>query len=133
VKTFRRLAKEGIRYFGASALALGIDMATLGGLVYVAGVHYLLAAPLGFASGLALIYLLSVRWVFAERRLADRRIEFAVFALIGLAGMGINELVIYIGVDQFALSPVQAKIPSAALVFCFNFASRKLLLFTRYQ
>ena len=133
MKDFRTLAKEGVRYFGASALALGIDMATLGVLVYVAGLHYLLAAPLGFAAGLALIYVLSVRWVFNERRLADRRMEFAVFALIGFAGMGINELVIYFGVDRFALSPVQAKIPSAALVFCFNFASRKLLLFTRYR
>lgn len=132
MKKLKGIAKEGIRYFVASALALGIDMATLGGLVYFAGMHYLLAAPLGFAAGLGLIYLLSVRWVFAERRLVDRRIEFTVFALIGLAGMAINELVLYVGVDRFGLSPVQAKVPSAALVFCFNFASRKILLFTRY-
>jgi putative flippase GtrA len=132
VKASGGVADEGFRYLVASAVALGIDMAALGGLVYLVGMHYLLAAPLGFAAGLALIYLLSVRWVFAERRLADRRIEFAVFALIGLAGIAINELVIYVGVERFSLSPVQAKIPSAALVFCFNFASRKLLLFTRY-
>lgn len=127
-----RIASEGIRYFGASALALGIDLATYSGLIYIAGVHYLVAAPVGFALGLALIYLLSVRWVFAERRLANARIEFTVFALIGLAGMGINELVIYAGVDRFALGPVPAKLVSAGLVFCFNFASRKFLLFTRY-
>jgi putative flippase GtrA len=132
VNSLQSIAKEGFRYFGASALALGIDTATLAGLVYLAGVHYLLAAPLGFAAGLALIYLLSVRWVFAERRLADRRIEFAVFTTIGLVGMGINELILYIGVDRFGLSPIQAKIPSAALVFLFNFATRKLVLFTRY-
>lgn len=123
---------EGIRYFGASALALILDLATLSGLIRFAGVHYLLAAPVGFALGLALIYLLSVRWVFAERRLANPRLEFAFFGLIGLAGMGINELVIYAGVEQFALDPEQAKLASAALVFCFNFATRKLLLFTRY-
>ncbi len=132
MKNFRSLAKEGFRYFGASALALGIDLATYSGLIYFAGVHYLVAAPVGFALGLALIYLLSVRWVFAERRLADRRVEFTVFALIGLAGMGINELVIYVGVDRFALGPVPAKLLSSGLVFCFNFASRKFLLFTRY-
>jgi putative flippase GtrA len=132
VKAFRSIAQEGFRYFGASALALGLDLATLSGLIHFAGVHYLLAAPVGFALGLALIYLLSVRWVFAERRLTNPRIEFTVFGLIGLAGMGINELVIYAGVEQFALGPEQAKLPSAALVFCFNFATRKLLLFTRY-
>jgi len=132
VKALRSIAKEGVRYFGASAFALAIDLATYSGLIYVAGVHYLFAAPVGFALGLALIYLLSVRWVFAERRLADRRVEFTVFTLIGLAGMGINELVIYAGVDRFALGPVPAKLVSAGLVFCFNFATRKLVLFTRY-
>ena len=132
MKALRSIAWEGVRYFGASALALLLDLATLSALVRLADVHYLIAAPAGFALGLGLIYLLSVRWVFAERRLADAKVEFALFGLIGLAGMGINELVIYAGVEQFALSPEQAKIPSAALVFCFNFASRKLLLFTRY-
>jgi putative flippase GtrA len=115
--TFRRLADEGIRYFAASALAFALDLATLSGLSRFAGVHYLL----------------SVRWVFAERRVTNPRVEFVLFGLIGLVGMGINELVIYAGVEQFALAPEQAKIPSAALVFCFNFAARKLLLFTRYR
>ena len=130
---FRGALGEGVRYFGASALALAIDMATYSGLIRIAGVHYLLAAPVGFAIGLALIYLLSVRWVFAERRLTNPWSEFAVFALIGLAGMGINELVIYAGVDLFALGYETAKLSSAAVVFCFNFASRKLLLFTHYR
>jgi putative flippase GtrA len=132
VKALRSVAKEGVRYFGASALALAIDLAAYTGLIYVAGVHYLFAAPVGFALGLALIYLISVRWVFAVRRLADRRVELVVFTLIGLAGMGINELVIYAGVDRFALGPVPAKLVSAGLVFSFNFATRKLLLFTNY-
>jgi len=132
MKSIARVADEGVRYFAASALALGMDVATYSGLMFVAGVHYLLAAPLGFALGLVLIYLLSVRWVFVHRRLANPRIEFVVFTLIGFAGMGINELVLYAGVERFGLGPVQAKIPSAALVFCFNFATRKLLLFTRY-
>ena len=127
------VAKESLRYFAASALAFALDLATLSGLSRFAGVHYLLAAPVGFALGLALIYLLSVRWVFAEPRLANPRVEFTVFGLIGLAGMGINELVIYAGVERFALAPEQAKLASAALVFCFNFVTRKLLLFTRYR
>ena len=132
MKSLARVADEGIRYFAASAIALGMDVATYSGLMFVAGVHYLIAAPLGFALGLALIYFLSVRWVFVHRRMANPRLEFIVFTLIGFAGMGINELVIYAGVERFALGPVQAKVPSAALVFCFNFVTRKLLLFTRY-
>jgi putative flippase GtrA len=133
VTALRGALGEGVRYFGASALALAIDLAAYSGLIRLAGVHYLLAAPVGFGLGLGLIYLLSVRWVFAERRLGNPRVEFAVFALIGFAGMGINELVIYAGVDRIALGYEQAKLASAAVVFCFNFVFRKLLLFTRFR
>jgi putative flippase GtrA len=123
---------EGTRYAAASAAALSVDFSVYAGLVRLASVDYLVAAPVGFALGLASIYLLSVRWVFGARRLADPRLEFAVFASIGLAGMALNQLVIYAGVEAWALSYEMAKLVSAGVVFCFNFALRKLLLFTRY-
>lgn len=132
MKTFGRVADEGVRYFAASALALAIDFGIYVGLIRVAGVHYLIAAPLGFALGLATIYLLGIRWVFKERRLVDRRAEFALFALIGLAGMALNQGILFAAVQWLAASFEVAKIISAGMVFCFNFASRKLLLFTRY-
>ena len=132
MKTFRNVADEGLRYLAASALALGIDFGVYSGLIRLAAVHYLVAAPIGFGLGLATIYVLSVRWVFGQRRLADARAEFALFALIGLAGMALNQLVVYAGVDRLALSYELAKLVSAAIVFGFNFILRKSLLFTRY-
>jgi putative flippase GtrA len=132
VKSFARVADEGVRYFAASALALTIDFGVYVGLIRIAGVHYLVAAPIGFALGLATIYLLSTRWVFRERRLADRRTEFVLFALVGLAGMALNQLVLFVAVQWLAASFEVAKVISAGMVFSFNFAARKLLLFTRY-
>lgn len=129
----RNAADETLRYLAASAIALAVDFGAYVSLIRLADVHYLVAAPAGFALGLATIYALSVRWVFGERRLEDARIEFAIFASIGIAGMALNQLVIYVGVDWLALSYEIAKVASAALVFCFNFVCRKLLLFTRYQ
>jgi len=72
-----------------------------------------------------------VRWVFRYRRVADRRAEFAVFAAIGLAGMALNQGVIYATVRLLPGAYELAKLVSACTVFCFNFALRKLLLFTR--
>ena len=123
--------REGLRYLAAAALALGVDFGAYVGLIRLASVHYLVAAPIGFTLGVVAIYLLSVRWVFAVRRLADPRLEFAIFALIGVAGLGLNQAVIYAGVELASLSPELAKLLSAATVFCFNFGLRKLVLFTR--
>ena len=129
--TFRGIADEGVRYLAASALALAIDFGVYAGLIRVAGVYYLVAAPIGFALGLSVIYLLSIRWVFRHRRVADARIEFAVFALIGGAGMALNQLIIYLNVELLSGAFEFAKLVSAGTVFFFNFACRKLLLFTR--
>ncbi|HUK05583.1 MAG TPA: GtrA family protein [Burkholderiales bacterium] len=129
----RGIAHEGARYLGAGAFALAVDTGIYSGLIRLAGVHYLVAAPIGFGVGLAIVYALSVRWVFRHRRLKDdARAEFTLFALLGIAGLAINQGIIYAGVEWLALGYEPAKLLSAGVVFCFNFGSRKLLLFTRY-
>lgn len=130
---FRDLAGEGTRYLLAAGAAFAVDLALYSALIRFAGVHYLAAAPAGFALGLATVYLLSVRWVFRVRRIADRRTEFALFAAIGLLGLLVNEGVIYAAVEHARLSFEGAKLVSGAVVFGLNFVLRKLLLFTRYE
>jgi putative flippase GtrA len=122
---------EGSRYFLASALALGVDAGTYVVLIHLGGIQYLVSAPIGFAIGVTVIYLLSTRWVFRERRLSDARREFVIFVVIGILGLLLNELIIFLGVDRLALSYELAKVASAGIVFGFNFSARKLLLFTR--
>jgi putative flippase GtrA len=132
MNALRGVADEGIRYFAASALALAVDFVTYSGLIRLAGVNYLVAAPVGFSLGIVLIYLLCVRWVFRHRRLRDARAEFALFAVLAIAGLGLNQFIVYAGVERFGLVYELAKAVSAGVVFCFNFATRKLLLFTKY-
>jgi len=131
VNRFGSAAGEGMRYLVASALALAVDFGMYSGLIRLADVDYLAAAPLGFAAGLATIYLLSVRWVFGFRRIASQRAEFAVFAVIGLAGMALNQVIIYAVVKTLPGFYEVGKLISAGTVFFFNFVFRKLLLFTR--
>lgn len=130
---WRALAGEGARYLAASALALALDLGAYSGMIRLAGVDYLVAAPAGFLLGLATIYLLSVRWVFRHRRLRDARAELALFVALGLAGLGLNQAAVYTGVALLGLPYEGAKLMSAAIVFSFNYASRKLLLFTRFS
>ena len=129
---FQSFAGEGSRYVGASAAAFAVDFAVYVGLIRLGGWHYLVAAPAGFALGLAMVYILSVRWVFRVRRIRDARLEFAIFAAIGLAGLAVNEAVLYGAIGRGGLSYEAGKAVSALVVFCLNFALRKLLLFTRY-
>src|SRR5689334_13711276 len=99
----------------------------------LAGWHYLVAAPAGFALGLVAAYVLSIRWVFAVRRVKDARLEFGIFAAVGLVGMAVNEAVLYGAVGHGGFSPELAKVASAAVVFAMNFVLRKVLLFTQFR
>lgn len=123
-------AGELARYFLASAVAFAVDAGMYIVLIRFGGVNYLGAAPCGFVLGVVAIYVLSTRWVFRQRRLADARAEFAIFLLVGVAGLLVNELVIFVCVDRLALSYELAKVVSATIVFSGNFIGRKLLLFT---
>lgn len=123
---------EAPRYLIASAFALAVDAGIYVALIRVFHVHYLVAAPVGYAIGVLLIYLLSTRWVFASRRLSSVPQEFLIFVFIGIGGLLVNQIVIFTCVERFSTSYELAKLVSAAMVFGINFGGRKLLLFTRY-
>ena len=121
-------ATEFVRYFLASLIALVLDIAVL---QMTAGVlHYLVAASLGFVVGAIASYLLATRWVFRRRRLNGQApAEFSAYLSIGLVGLGINDLVIFLGVDKWGLSLLASKLIAAGITFCFNYTIRKLVLF----
>lgn len=119
---------ELVRYLATSAIALLADVAILMGMAQV--FHYLAAATAGFVAGVLVSYFLATRWAFRRRRLAHRaRAEFASYVLIGICGLGINNLTIFVGVEALSLALPWAKAFAVGLTFSFNFCARKFLLF----
>ena len=56
-------------------------------------------------------------------------IVVAVFALIGLIGLGLTELLMWLFAGRAGLHYLPSKLLTTALVFIWNFAAKKLLLF----
>jgi putative flippase GtrA len=125
------LVKDAFGYAAASGCALIVDMATLGILVHYFSWWYLAAATASFVAGLFVAYILSVTLVFKQRRLQDRRAEFAGFAAIGAVGLIINAVVIFIAVKYWGLNYIVAKCVAAAFTFICNFISRRQFLFVQ--
>jgi putative flippase GtrA len=125
------LGSDLVKYGLASALALALDFAVLMISNQLLGFNHLAAAAAGFLSGLALIYLLSVRVVFRDRRGVSAGAEVAGFLLSGLAGLALTEALMHLFVDRLGIAPPLSKIPTSALVFLFNFIARRRLLFSR--
>ncbi|MFG6486683.1 GtrA family protein [Roseateles sp. BYS78W] len=123
------ISREFILYFAASAAALALDTAVFN-LSLRLGVGLAMSACLGFSLGLMLVYTISTRHVFSQHSMADSRSEFALFAMIGIAGLLLTEALLWLFVKQLGMAPLAAKLTSACGVFVFNFALRKALLFT---
>ena len=124
-----RLSGEFVRYFMASGMALVVDAGTLFLLTQFLGMHYLVSAALGFILGLLTVYLLSIRWVFATRRIRNQHHELMLFTLIGIGGLGVNELGMYFLTEILLLHYMFSKLVVSFLVFTWNFGARKLMLF----
>lgn len=122
-------AGEFARYFISGLLALGVDLALYVSLTELADWHYLASASVAFCAGLVTIYLLSIFWVFRERRVTRRLHEFLFFAVIGIAGLGLTTGVLYGLTEVFGLDYRASKVGAVGLVFLFNFSCRKILLF----
>lgn len=118
---------------GVSALcrtAFGMDVASaaaVGGLF-------------GFCISLIYNYFMSMKFVFERRDDMDRRKEFAIFAVLSIVGLGLNELILYFGViicdkvvpamvkDHPSLITTLVKMFATGVVMVYNFISRKMTL-----
>jgi len=118
-----------VRYTVVGSVALAVDFATLFVLTQFAGVYYLVSAAIAFLLGLAVNYWLSRTWVFNRRTLSNAALEFGIFAAIGLVGLGLNELGMWLLTAKAGLYYLVAKIVTAAIVYIWNFGARKYSLF----
>jgi putative flippase GtrA len=118
-----------LRYTVVGGVAFVIDIGSLYALTEYAGVYYLQSAALAFLLGLTTNYLLSIRWVFSNRTLQNKSIEYGIFALLGVAGLGLNHGLIYFLTERAGFHYLFSKVVATGAVFLWNFGSRKLTLF----
>ena len=127
-----RLLGQFLRYLVTGGLAFVVDFGLFAVCLYAFKWHYLIANLMGLVAGLIVNYVLSIVWVFVacKRTLEKNRgLEFFLFALVGVAGVGINQLLMYSMVGQFGWNEMLSKVIAAGLVLVWNFSARKFMLF----
>lgn len=119
-----------LRYGFVGGIAYSVDFGFLIFLTEVFKIHYLISAAIAFILGLLTNYALSIFWVFSKRTLADKRIEFLIFSIIGLVGLGLNEAIIWFFTEFIHFHYLISKMFSTVVVFFWNFFARKKILFS---
>jgi len=119
------------RYMIAGGTAFVLDFSLLWFCTEKAGINYLISTVIGYSVGLIVSYLMSILWVFDQRRIRNVALELGGFTLIGLIGVGLTSLLMWLQTDKLGLYYLFSKITTTAIVFFWNFAAKKTILFTR--
>lgn len=125
VQNLLTLFNDICKYGFVSVFALAVDVGLLYLLVESMGMGHIGAATISFTAGLVVNYSLARIYVFKKSKLPLRQ-EFLLYALIGVIGLGLNDLIIYLLV-WLQVWYMYAKAVSVAIVFFFNFFGRRRL------
>ena len=114
--------------------------AVVGGIAFLAdyGTLFLfqelfISTAAGFIVGLIVNYVLSLTFVFRRKdnRGSGKSVAaFLIFTVVGVIGLGLTELIMYLGTELLHISYLIVKI-AAAIVLVWNYVGRKVLIFDR--
>ena len=90
--------------------------------------RYIAANTAGFALGVYINYTLSTIFVFRGQS-TKTWTEFIIFTIIGLVGLAVSNITLYLTIDIMGLGGGISKIIAICSAFFWNFFARKFLLF----
>jgi len=118
-----------LRYIFVGGVATIVDMGSLYIFTSIIGLNYLISAAIAFILGVTTNYLLCVAWIFESTGRVKR--EIILFAVIGIGGLILNEVIIWLLVEEGKLYYMLAKAVAVVIVLGWNFGMRKKYVFTR--
>lgn len=133
---YSSLFSEFFRYGIVGGIAFLADFGALVGTKellfrdWSSGVY--VAAVVGFVVGLVVNYWLSLLFVFTAQKDRGKGRSwgaFLVFGIIGVVGLGLTELGMWVGVELLAWNYMIVKMLVTGAVLMWNYLGRKLIIF----
>lgn len=122
----KRLAAQFLRFGVVGVAATGMDFGIMVLLTEALGVDPVVSSGVSFCASTVFNYLASMRFVFRHREGLSRRREFAIFLVLSLVGLGVNQLVMWGGTAVLGERwYVLVKVLATGVVMLWNFFSRK--------
>jgi putative flippase GtrA len=121
--------KRIARYFGVGAAAACVDIGLFILFAQGLGWPYLRVAAASFVAATLVNYALSVRFVFVSGARFRRRWEVVLVFAVSAVGLAINQAILAAGVEVAGLNLLLAKLAATGVVFFWNYAARRFLVF----
>lgn len=127
IKKHKKLIDQILKFGVVGGLAFLIDYGLLYVLTEFVGIHYLISSVISFTVSLIFNYILSIKWVFDVTKKQTAK-EITIFVILSVIGLGINQVVMYVGSDLLHIYYMLTKIIATAIVMVWNFVTRKIFI-----
>lgn len=118
-----------ILYGIIGCLSSGLDFCVYTFLVRVIGMNYLVANCISVVVGITTSFTLNRKYNFKVTDRTFRR--FAMFFIVGICGMLLSNLILYICIDKLMLDSIISKLLSIVLVVFIQFLINKFITFKK--
>lgn len=122
----KKLIDQILRFGVVGGIAFVIDYSILYILTEFAGIDSLISAAIAFTVSVIFNYIASIKWVFDVNKEQTKK-DVIIFFGLSIIGLGINELIIYIG-NNIGIHYMISKLGSTFIVMIYNFITRKLFI-----
>ena len=124
----KKLINQILRFGVVGVIAFLIDY----GLLYIftewCGIYYLVSSVMSFTISVIFNYIASIFWVFDVNKKHSKTRNFILFIIFSVIGLGLNQLIMWVGVEVFYFYYMWVKIGATAIVMVWNFITRKKFL-----
>ncbi len=124
----RKLIGQIMKFGAVGVLCFGIDYGLMIFLTEVWGIRYLASSGISFSVSVLVNYTLSLKFVFETDKDNNKVVEFLVFIILSVIGLGINQALMWVCVDKLHVHYMVSKIGVTLVVMVYNFVTRKFIL-----
>lgn len=118
------------RYGLGSTFSYLINLAILYTLTDICGLHYQIGTIAGYTSIVIVSYILSVKWIFKQRKIASRGKEFVAFTLITIFAMVMNMVSMWVFTGLLHWHYIISNITTNFLATIWGYVPKKIFLFS---
>ena len=122
------MIKKIVNFGLVGVVATAIEYVLLIILKEIFKIDVLIASGIAFTISLLFNYILSIKYVFIDKKEMSKTKEMAGFFITALIVLGINQLMMYVLVDMVNIYYLFAKVVSTGTVMIWNFVSRHVFL-----
>ena len=125
----KKLSGQILKFGVVGALAFVIDYGLLIFCTEKLGINYLISGAIAFSVAVVFNYILSMLWVYdTSGNDRDKKMQLVIFIILSVIGLGLTELLMWIGTDLLGIHYTITKIIATVIVMFYNFVTRKILL-----